>query len=153
MEIQYLAFFILILIFLALFLQQQLKKEMQRIELINNKGESVFIEAELANTSVKKMRGLMFRDSLGENEGMLFIFSAESYHRFWMMNTSIHLDAIHIAKDGTVVDIVAMDPCKSIISCPTYNPAAKSMYVLEVNQGFAKRNGIEINKSKLMLNH
>jgi len=151
MELQYLAFFFLIILFLALLLQQQFRKETQRIEIISSQGKSVYIDVELANTTAKRMKGLMFRESLGENEGMLFVFAYESYQRFWMMNTTIPLDAIHFSGNGTVVDVMAMEPCRSIFSCPTYSPKAKSMYVLEVNQGFAKKNGIEVGNSKMIL--
>jgi uncharacterized membrane protein (UPF0127 family) len=132
-------------------MQTQLKKETGKIEIINKDGKSVFIEVELANTTVKQMKGLMFRNSLGANEGMLFVFSGEQYRTFWMMNTTIALDAIHISANGSVVDIIQMDPCKSLVFCKRYTPKAKGKYVLEVNQGFAEKNGIEIGNSRLMI--
>jgi uncharacterized membrane protein (UPF0127 family) len=151
MNIQYLAFFFLILVFLALFIHSQLKKETTRIEFINKHDKSVFVEAELANNATKRMKGLMFRESLDENAGMLFVFDHESKHVFWMMNTTIPLDAIHIAENGSVVDIIQMDPCNSLVFCKRYHPKEKAKFVLEVNEGFAKKNGIEIGNSKVII--
>ncbi len=133
------------------FLFSQLKKETARIEMTNSSGKPVFVDAELADNAAKQARGLMFRGSLGENEGMLFIFNGEAYRTFWMMNTTIPLDAIFFSADGRVVDIIQMEPCKSPISCKTYPSSAKAKYVLEVNQGFAEKNGIEKGKSALVV--
>jgi len=152
MDIQFIVFFILVLAFVILLtIQLQLKEVKGNIEIINKDRKSVYVEAEIADNAVKRMRGLMFRKSLGENEGMLFVFDKESFNRFWMMNTTIPLDAIHFDANGTVVDVIAMEPCKSLVSCPIYTPKAESKYVLEVNQGFAEKNGIEIGKSRLII--
>lgn len=151
MEIQFILFLILLIVFISIFIHLQLKKETRTIEIIDKNGKSVFVEVELANNMTKRMKGLMFRESLGENEGMLFVFDKETYHTFWMMNTTIPLDAIHISANGSVVDIIQMDPCKSLVFCKRYTPKAKGKYVLEVNQGFAEKNGIEIGNSRLMI--
>ncbi len=90
---------------------------------------------ELAETLEKKTRGLMYRDHLNANKGMLFIFEEEDKHPFWMKNTLIPLDIIWINKDGEVVYMskntqpCRMDPC-SIIT-----PDKNSRYVLEINSG------------------
>ena len=148
MNIQYLAFFLLILVFFALFIHSQLKKETTRLEFTNKDGKSVYVDAEMANNLTKRMKGLMFRETLGENEGMLFVFNKEAKNVFWMMNTTIPLDAIHIAENGSVVDVIQMNTCTSIFNCTkTYTPKNKAKYVLEVNQGFAEKNGIEIGNS------
>lgn len=138
---------VLILIVLFLIFTFQEKKENAKIALINKYGNKIPIDVEVADTSAKRAKGLMFRDSLGANEGMLFVFYSEDYRRFWMMNTTIPLDAIHIAANGTVVEIIQMEPCTSLISCKSYPPSQKAMYVLEVNKGFAEKNGIEAQKS------
>jgi len=136
------ALFILIFLF-------QTRKETARIEIVNPDGGRVYVDAELANNASKWMKGLMFRGSLGAGEGMLFVFNDEAYRKFWMMNTTIPLDGIFFSSDGTVVDIIGMEPCKSLISCKSYPSSAKARYVLEVNEGFAQKNGIEINGSRL----
>ena len=94
------------------------------------------------------MRGLMLRDSLPQNAGMLFVFDNEAYHSFWMANTTIPLDAIHFDSNGKVVDIIHMEPCKTVESyCRNYTPQEKAKYVLEVNEGFSDKNSIKINAS------
>jgi len=150
----YLIAAVIVILFVALFLFFffQTKKEFTRIEIVNEEGKQIPIDVEIADTGIKRMKGLMFRSSLGQNEGMLFVFDNEDYRKFWMMNTTIPLDAIHIAANGTVVEVILMDPCTSLISCKSYPSSQKAKYVLEVNQGFAKENGIEIGKSKLLLN-
>jgi uncharacterized membrane protein (UPF0127 family) len=65
------------------------------------------------------------------------------------MNTTIPLEALHFSANGELVDIVKMEPCTNLISCPKYPPKTASKYVLEVNQGFSERNEIEISKSKI----
>lgn len=138
----------LLVIILFLIFSFQEKKEIARIEIINIEGKRIPVDVEIADSSAKRMKGLMFRSSLGENEGMLFVFNDEDYRKFWMMNTTIPLDAIHIAADGAVVEVIPMDPCTSLISCKSYPTSQKAKYVLEVNQGFAEKNGIEAGKSK-----
>ena len=104
---------------------------------------NVDVKAEIADTPLKQMKGLMFRKSLPSNEGMLFIFGKEDYHGFWMMNTSIPLDIIWINKDMEIVHIEKnVQPCG--ILCPIYRPNEKAKYAIEVNTGFADKNKVEV---------
>jgi uncharacterized membrane protein (UPF0127 family) len=124
----------------------------KRLTITNPDGSSVSVDAEIADNLTTRAKGLMGRKSLGENEGMLFVFERTGRYPFWMLNTSIALDAIYIDENGTVVDIIQMAPCGlNILDCPRYAPKADAKYVLEVNQGFAERNKIAIGKSKLNL--
>jgi len=148
MELQSIAAILLIISALSIFLLLQTRKETSRLEMLDAAGKPVFVDAELADTAAKRMKGLMFRERLAESEGMLFVFGDEDYRKFWMMNTTIPLDAIFFASDGTVVEIIQMEPCASLISCKTYQSSARARYVLEVNRGFAKENGIEAGKSR-----
>ena len=101
------------------------------------------VKAEIADTSMKQAKGLMFRQHLSENEGMLFIFDKEEHHGFWMMNTSIALDIIWINKDMEIVHIEKnVQPCG--ILCPVYRPSEKAKYVLEVNARFVDKHKIEV---------
>ena len=101
------------------------------------------ISAEIANTSESRAIGLMNRTKLEEQKGMLFIFPNSDYHSFWMKNTLLPLDIIFIDEDYTIKDIISAKPCLSD-PCPVYKPKEKAKYVLEVNQNWTKRNGIEI---------
>ena len=104
------------------------------------------VRAEIADTLIKRTKGLMFRKSLSENEGMLFVFDKEDYHSFWTMNMSFPIDIIWINKEKKVVDIEKnAQPCR--LSCSTYKPKEKAMYVLEVNANFTEKHGIEIGSS------
>ncbi len=87
---------------------------------------------EVAQDTETKAQGLMFREKLPENHGMLFVFDREKYHRFWMKNTSISLDIIWISSEGKVVDIQTAAPCKTP-TCPSYVPHDMAKYVLEIN--------------------
>ncbi len=126
------------------------KGDTKELTLTTAEGGTVRLQVEVANSSATRMKGLMGRKSLDEYSGMLFAFGGPGRYGFWMMNTSIPLDAVYLSQNGTVVDIVQMDPC-GLIGCPVYYPKADASYVLEVNQGFSERHGIEIGKSVMSL--
>jgi hypothetical protein len=75
----------------------------------------------------------MYRESLSENDWMLFIFEENWIHSFWMKNTLIPLAWIRLDSNLKIVDIIQMDPCKTE-QCPSYKPKSESQYVLEINQ-------------------
>ncbi len=89
---------------------------------------------ELARTHQEKARGLMFRKSLNENCGMLFINEKEEVATFWMRNTLIPLDMVFVNQNNEVVDIQRATPCPGM-PCPTYRGRGKAKYILEVRQG------------------
>lgn len=139
--------FIILIVILAIYLFSA-KAERRKITLTNEKGTQVAVDAEVADSSATQMKGLMGKSSLGEDEGMLFVFNHDDMHSFWMLNTTIPLEAIHFASNGTVVDIISMQPCGfNVTSCKIYTPKAPSRFVLEVNAGFAEKNGISIGNS------
>jgi len=100
------------------------------------------VRLELALTDEERAQGLMFRDALAADAGMLFIFEAEEPVPFWMKNTFIPLDMIWISSEGEAVDVHAgVPPCRSD-PCPSYAPSKPGRAVLEVNAGFAAAHGI-----------
>jgi uncharacterized membrane protein (UPF0127 family) len=100
------------------------------------------VSLELAVTDQEKQLGLMFRDSLAADHGMLFVFDADGPLEFWMKNTFIPLDLIWLSADGDVVDVrAAVQPCRAD-PCPTYASAKPARAVLEVNAGFAAAHGV-----------
>lgn len=117
-------------------------------------ANNVSISAEIASDAPSRAKGLMFRESLCENCGMLFIFEKSGIHPFWMKDTLIPLDMIFISENGTIVDIIEnVPPCPySSPSCPNYVPRAPGKFVLEANAGFSKRNGLEIGE-KVGISH
>ena len=106
---------------------------------------SVSVLAEKADTDVKIQQGLMWRESLGEKEGMFFDMGSRAYHFFWMANTKIPLEGIFIDENFVITDISEMAPCdkKPPDPCPTYNSRFPIRYFLEVNQNFSKKYGIK----------
>lgn len=106
--------------------------------------ESECFTAELAITPDEQSRGLMFREQMDEDRGMLFVFENEAIHSFWMKNTLIPLDIIWIDSSSKVVFISkGVQPCKSV-SCPTVNPGTNAKYVLEINAGVSDRIGLSV---------
>ncbi len=100
----------------------------------------VSVAVEVARTEEERARGLMFRDHLGSNEGMLFVFREDEPHDFWMKNTLIPLDMIFIDGLGNVVGIVARaEPLTE-----TLRHGGPSRYVLEVAGGWAEERGVKV---------
>jgi hypothetical protein len=94
------------------------------------------VSAQFARTPEQRQIGLMFRKSMPEHEGMLFAFEVPGVQCFWMKNTLIPLSAAFLRDDGTIVNIVDMQP-QTLDSHCSKEPVR---YVLEMNQGwFAKR--------------
>jgi uncharacterized protein len=97
------------------------------------------IHAELADTTERRAKGLMFRDSLARDRGMLFTFPAAEHWTFWMKNTRIALDIIWLDQDKKIVHIERNVPgCgRTDNGCPQYSPNEEALYVLEVSAGVA----------------
>ncbi len=94
------------------------------------------LSLEIADSPEERRVGLMFRDPLPENHGMLFIFGREQAYSFWMMDMKFSLDIIWIDSNGIVVHVENdVPPCSA--ACPSYQPNVSALYVLEVNAGFA----------------
>ncbi len=98
------------------------------------------IDIEIADTNPKRMQGLMFRESMKENRGMLFIFPTEEYQSFWMKNTIIPLDMIFVNAKRDIVNIHKNTTPYSEQSYPSTSPAK---YVIEVNAGFTDKYNIK----------
>lgn len=99
----------------------------------------VAVTVELALTRKEQSRGLMWRESMPEDHGMLFVFADERPRSFWMKNTPLPLDIVYISEDGRIVSIAENTTPYSVESIPSGKPAR---YVLEVNGGFCAPRGI-----------
>jgi uncharacterized membrane protein (UPF0127 family) len=97
------------------------------------------VRVELALTAPEQARGLMWRDHLDSDAGMLFVFGRVRERSFWMKNTPLPLDIIYIDGDGKVVSIAERTTPYSTASIPSHGGAK---YVLEVNGGFAAEHGV-----------
>ncbi len=104
-------------------------------------NEHCFV-VELAKTPAERARGLMFREKMDKDKGMLFIFDSEELNSFWMKNTLIPLDIIWIDENKEVVFLKEnFLPCLEE-NCETVSPSERAKYVLEVNAGIAKEIGL-----------
>ena len=101
-------------------------------------------QGEIADTSEKQALGMMFRDSMPADHGMLFIFPAEAPRSFWMKNTRIPLDIMYFDKDLKLVSISANTPPCRVSRCPSYPSVAPAKYVLELNAGTASELGVAV---------
>ncbi len=97
-------------------------------------------EVELATTPEQRRQGLMFREQLGEREGMLFVFDEEQTVSFWMRDTPLPLSIAFIDARGVIVHVADMVPY-SEAPVPSRYPVR---YALEVNKGALERAGIEV---------
>lgn len=102
------------------------------------------IYVEIASDNASRSRGLMYRDELAKDRGMLFVYPKESVRKFWMINMLIPLDIIYLDSQLRVVSI-ALDatPCMRV-PCVTYSSRVPAMYVLEVNAGIASSLGLQL---------
>ncbi len=96
------------------------------------------LDVEIARTKRQREKGLMFREELGWNEGMLFIFPEEQFLSFWMKDTSIPLSIAFLDCSGVVVDIYDMEPYSS----DPVRSTRKCRFAIEVNRGFFRDAGL-----------
>jgi uncharacterized membrane protein (UPF0127 family) len=100
--------------------------------------------AEIADTPEKQSRGLMFRQKIKDDYGMLFIFPDDDIRSFWMKNTYITLDLIFLNGGQQIVDMfLSVSPCSGD-PCPSYTAKFPARYVLEINGGLAKKLKLKI---------
>jgi uncharacterized protein len=88
---------------------------------------------QVADNNERRMQGLMYRASLADDEGMLFVYPQPGNYRFWMKNTLIPLTVIWMDEQAKIVDIKLLQPCKEV-NCPIYAAARPSRYVIELSQ-------------------
>ena len=103
-------------------------------------GKSFSVE--VADTREKQALGLMFRDSMPADAGMIFLFPNEAPRSFWMKNCRIPLDIMYFDKELKMVSISANTPPCRIERCPNYPSTGPAMYVLELNAGVAAELGV-----------
>ena len=117
-------------------------------------ADGTTVAFEIADTEPKRNRGLMFRESLGEGEGMIFVFEQPGEYAFWMQNCRISLDIIWLDRSFRILSMAeSVPPCRlpgceppcASNQCPSYPPApgTSAKYVVELAAGFAKRHGLK----------
>jgi uncharacterized protein len=114
--------------------------EYQKVNITVN-GKNLI--ADVSATNEQRTKGLTVKNTLTENEAMLFVFENEANHKFWMKDMKFPIDIIWISDDKRVVDIENnLQPCNSGPFCSTYEPDGDSLYVLETVSGFAQKYGV-----------
>lgn len=104
--------------------------------------DEVEVAVELADTAEERQVGLMNRESLPADAGMLFLFEEELRGGFWMKDTLIPLSIAYMDGDGRILRILDMEPCRAD-PCPTYDAGVAFESALEVNQGAFAAWGVE----------
>lgn len=102
---------------------------------------------DLADSNETHSYGLMNREKMGHDEGMIFVFPQESTRSFWMKNTLIDLDIAYVDAKGVIVDIQQMKSGKGIKDdhlLPSYVSKKPAMYAVEMNVGWFKKNNIKV---------
>ncbi len=104
----------------------------------------LLISAEVADTRPAIQRGLMYRETLGEDEGMFFVFDHLDVYPFWMKNVNFPLDIVWLDNSYRVVHIERNVPGCLSETCATYTPPAPARFVLETRAGVVSANGITV---------
>ena len=97
------------------------------------------VRAEIANTEQGRLRGLMFRDKLAENSGMIFLYTRPEASAMWMKNTRIALSVAFIDTNGRILNIAEMEP----YSEEAHASSGAAAYALEMNRGWFRKQGIK----------
>lgn len=111
-----------------------------RLTIQRASGGAVTLRVELADTPEKMTRGLMDRQSLPQDQGMLFVFAQPGRSPFWMKNTYIPLSIAFIGTDGRILHIEDMQPLTETF----HTPPMDYQYALEVNQGWFRAHNVTV---------
>ena len=116
----------------------------QRYKMTRISIGKVRLRALIADTVLKRMIGLMYRDSLPKNLCMLFVFNSDGRPGIWMRNMHFPIDILWLDSRKRIVDIFEdARPCHGL-ACETMYPSGEARYVIEANSGFARRKKLRI---------
>jgi uncharacterized membrane protein (UPF0127 family) len=108
-------------------------------------GENVTVTLRVADESDERTRGLMYRQSLANRSGMVFVYDDKNPRTFWMKNTYVDLDVIFVAANGTVLNVehAQAQPHANNSEVDRYSSEGDAKYVVELPRGFANETGVE----------
>ena len=116
--------------------------------LVRTSGDTIqHLELEIADDDYERETGLMYRESMEQDQGMLFIFENEEPRGFYMKNTNIPLDLIFLDSENKIVSISKDAKPKSMETIPSEVPA---QYVLEVNAGLSDKWNLAVGDSLIL---
>lgn len=107
------------------------------------------LKVETALTEAERARGLSGRESLREDQGLLFVYDEPGIYSFWMKDMNFAIDIIWIDENKKIIDITHDARPESYPS--TFIPQSPAQYVLEVNSGWAERHGVEVGDTMNLL--
>jgi|SRR5688572_4846857 len=97
------------------------------------------LKVEIVETDPQREKGLMFREKLGRDDGMLFIYDEPAYHSMWMKNTLIPLSVAFLDRNGVILNIEDMAPQ----TLDTHMSAGPASYSIETNKGWFAQKGVK----------
>lgn len=107
------------------------------------KIDDIALQVQVADTEPRRVRGLMFQDQLPYDQGMIFVFDEIGVHSIWMLNMQFSLDMIWFDQNGNIIHIEKdVPPCKTALetmTCQSFTPDGKALYILEVTSGFVDK--------------
>ena len=115
----------------------------QKVIFYKDDHKVVTIQTEVVDTPEKQTQGLMYRQELKDDEGMLFVFENTDIRSFWMKNMNFSIDIIYIDENFKVVSIIKEAPPCTHKPCGSYNSLQPAQYVVEVPAGFSDRYKID----------
>lgn len=110
-----------------------------RLPVIPVKVAGHALRVEVATTFEQRLRGLMFREKLARNDGMLFVFDEPAYHSMWMKNTPLPLSVAFLDGDGRILNIADMEPH----TLDLHYAAGPARYAIETHKGWFAERGVK----------
>ena len=116
--------------------------EVRHIRIFFPDGKTIY--ADLVKTEEDRMRGLMFRKTLNEDQGMLFVFVSEGLYSFWMKNMNFAIDILWLDRHKRIIHLEReVPPCEKE-PCPSYAPRVPAKYVLELKAGSIEKRKLKL---------
>jgi uncharacterized protein len=131
------------LIFLSFASAKEVAPKFKKQKIILSYKKNIkILNVEMAENEKQHAYGLMFREKLGQDEGMLFVFPDEQLRDFWMKNTLINLDIGYFDKSKKLIDIQQMKAVTSVLQTklPSYPSKGPAQFALEMPEGWFSRN-------------
>lgn len=131
-----------VVLFMLVFISVFLQSKVTHIRIFFPDGKTII--ADLAKTEEERTQGLMFRNTLNDDQGMLFVFEQEEFYSFWMKNMNFAIDILWLDRQKRIVHLEQnVPPCKKE-PCPTYAPDLPAKYVLELKAGSIEKRKLEM---------